>query len=83
MLMRILTVTVSAATALSKIRVSIDVPVAGSCPASIESLPFSTFDTGGIITKVNITLEEPAAGKKFAQEAHLPSAASTYVKSIR
>lgn len=44
---------------------------------------FPAFGTGDTITKAHITLEAPEVGKKPAQEAHVPSTASTYVKSIR
>lgn len=43
---------------------------------------FPAFDTGTIITKAHITMAGPAAGEIPATDAHVPSTASTYVKSI-
>ncbi len=43
---------------------------------------FPAFGTGNIITKANITMATPEAGKTPALEAHIPATASTYVKSI-
>lgn len=44
---------------------------------------FAALSAGSAISKARITLEEPAVGKKPAQDAELPSTASTYVKSVR
>lgn len=43
---------------------------------------FPAFGTGDIITKANITMEAPEAGKIPAADAHVPATASTYVKSV-
>lgn len=44
---------------------------------------FPALSAGSAISKARITLEEPVVGKKPAQDAQLPSTASTYVKSVR
>ena len=47
------------------------------------SYTFPAFGVGDILTSARITIDGPAAGEKPAGTAHLPSTASTYVKSIR
>lgn len=44
---------------------------------------FPAFATGDTITIAHITIDGPAAGEKPATTAHVPSTASTYIKSIK
>lgn len=44
---------------------------------------FPALETGSVINKAHITLDAPEVGKIPAKDAHVPSTASTYVKSIR
>ena len=47
------------------------------------SYTFPAFGVGDILTSARITIEGPAAGEKPAETAHIPSTASTCVKSVR
>ena len=44
---------------------------------------FPAFGTGSVINQAIITMDGPVVGEKPATTAHVPSTASTYVKSIR
>lgn len=53
------------------------------CLCMVFTLPSAALAAGGRVTRITITMDKPAVGKTPATTATVPSADSTYVKSVK